>query len=318
MNDLAVPTNDSNGYSMFVQQNATSTDEQIALASNKNTEIFRIAPSIIPLELDLNMFFSETDLPHVKAQSNGVRSGYYSAAFLLQRILADRLDVDPTEIEIADISMKVLEDGTNRRIAEIILTDELPNGSGFVRFLYNDFQNILSEAMEPSNMNSYLGKIHSQIHQTKCDDACYDCLKVYRNMNYHSLLDWRLGLSMLRVMNDSTFVCGADGNFNFVELQDWLAFAKELRNGFAQSFGFSHTAEIKGLPTIKFGKNQKHIIMIVHPFWDLRNIREANWLAETKAEIDEYVAQSGGCISIIDTFNLHRRPGWCYERLVIR
>ncbi|MGJ1496920.1 DEAD/DEAH box helicase [Sphingobacterium spiritivorum] len=318
LNDLAVPTNDSNGYSMFVQQNATSTDEQIALASNKNTEIFRIAPSIIPLELDLNMFFSETDLPHVKAQSNGVRSGYYSAAFLLQRILADRLDVDPTEIEIADISMKVLEDGTSRRIAEIILTDELPNGSGFVRFLYNDFQNILSEAMEPSNMNSYLGKIHSQIHQTKCDDACYDCLKVYRNMNYHSLLDWRLGLSMLRVMNDSTFVCGADGNFNFVELQDWLAFAKELRNGFAQSFGFSHTAEIKGLPTIKFGKNQKHIIMIVHPFWDLRNIREANWLAETKAEIDEYVAQSGGCISIIDTFNLHRRPGWCYERLVIR
>lgn len=318
LNDLAVQTNDSNGYSMFVQQNATSTDEQIALASNKNTEIFRIAPFIIPLELDLNMFYSETDLPHVKAQSNGVRSGYYSAAFLLQRILADRLDVDPTEIEIADISMKMLEDGTNRRIAEIILADELPNGSGFVRFLYNNFQNILSEAMEPSNMNSYLGKIHSQIHQTKCYDACYDCLKVYRNMNYHSLLDWRLGLSMLRVMNDATFVCGSDGNFNFVELQDWLAFAKELRNAFAQSFGFTNTAEIKGLPIIKFGKNQKHIIMIVHPFWDLRNIREANWLAETKAEIDEYVAQSGGCISIIDTFNLHRRPGWCYERLVIR
>jgi nucleoside-diphosphate-sugar epimerase len=36
------------------------------------------------------MFFSETDLAHVKAQSNGVRSGYYSAAFLLQRILADK------------------------------------------------------------------------------------------------------------------------------------------------------------------------------------------------------------------------------------
>lgn len=318
LNDLAVPTNDSNGYSMFVQQNATSTDEQIALASNKNTEIFRIAPSTIPLELDLNMFFSETDLPHVKAQSNGVRSGYYSAAFLLQRILADRLDVDPTEIEIADISMKVLEDGTNRRIAEIILTDELPNGSGFVRFLYNDFQNILSEAMEPSNMNSYLGKIHSQIHQTKCDDACYDCLKVYRNMNYHSLLDWRLGLSMLRVMNDSTFVCGADGNFNFVELQDWLAFAKELRNGFAQSFGFSHTAEIKGLPIIKFGRNQRNVIMIVHPFWNMKDFKEANWLAEIYYEIIEHTESNGGKISIIDSFNLRRRPGWCYEKLIER
>lgn len=318
LNDFSIDTPDNNGYSMSIRQIATSAEEQIALASYKNTEIFRIAPTTVPLELDLNMFFSETDLPHVKAQSNGVRSGYYSAAFILQRILADRLDVDPTEIEIADISMKLLEDGTNRRIAEIILTDELPNGSGFVRHLYNNFQSVLIEAMSPSSANSYLGKIHSQTHQKKCDDACYDCLKVYRNMNYHSLLDWRLGISMLRVMNDSNFVCGTDNNFNFVELNDWLAFATELRNSFAQSFGFSSIAEVNGLPIIKFGRNQKHIIMIVHPFWDLRNIREANWLAEIKAEINEYTTQSGGSISIIDTFNLHRRPGWCYERLVIR
>ena len=107
--------------------------------------------------------------------------------------------------------MKELEDG--RRIAEIILTDELPNGSGFVRYLYNNLANILSESINPSNSNSYLGKIHSENHQEKCDDACYDCLKVSRNMNYHSLLDWRLGLSMLRVMNDSTFVCRCGRKF---------------------------------------------------------------------------------------------------------
>jgi len=318
LNDYAINVPDNNGYSMFVRQNATNTVEQIALASNKNTEIFRIAPTNVPLELDLNMFFNETDLPHVKAQSNGVRSGYYSAAFLLQRILADKLDVDPTEIEIADISMKLLEDGTNRRIAEIILTDELPNGSGFVRFLYDNFENLLSESINPSNLSSYLGKIHSQTHQEKCEDACYDCLKVFRNMNYHSLLDWRLGLSILRVMNDSTFVCGADGNFNFVELQDWLEFSKKLRNGFAQSFGFSNTAEINGLPIIKFGKNQRNVIMIVHPLWNLKNFSEANWLTDIYAELDEYTNSNGGLISIIDTFNLHRRPGWCYERLVIR
>jgi len=318
LNDFATNVPDENGYSMTIQQIAISADEQIALASNKNTEIFRIAPTSVPFELDLNMFFSETDLAHVKAQSNGVRSGYYSAAFLLQRILADKLDVDPTEIEIADISMKVLDDGTNRRIAEIILTDELPNGSGFVRYLYNNLSNILSESINPSNANSYLGKIHSPTHQEKCDDACYDCLKVFRNMNYHSLLDWRLGLSMLRVMNDSTFICGADGNFNFVELRDWLAFATELRNAFAQSFGFANTAEIKGLPIIKFGRNQRNVIMIVHPFWNLRNFSEANWLAEIYNEIKEHTESNGGKISIIDTFNLHRRPGWCYEKLIER
>ncbi|MFN6379738.1 MAG: DEAD/DEAH box helicase [Flavobacteriales bacterium] len=318
VNDLAVNSN-SNGYSIFIQPNAAGQDELIALASNKKTEIFRIAPATVSLELDLNMFSRETDLPHIKAQSNGVRSGYYSAAFLLQRILADKLDVDPTEIEIADISMKTLDDGTDRRIAEIILTDELPNGSGFVRYLYNNFQNILAEAMIPPDPTNYLGKIHSATHQHSCKDACYDCLKVYRNMNYHSLLDWKLGLAMLRVMSDANYVCGTDGNFtDYIELNDWLAFATELRNSFAQSFGFTHLSEINRLPVIKFGRNQKNLIMIVHPFWDLRNIREANWLAETKAEIDEYTSSRNGTVSIVDTFNLHRRPGWCYEKLINR
>jgi hypothetical protein len=318
VNDFAVNSN-SNGYSIFIQPNLAAQEEQIALASNKKTEIFRIAPATVSLELDLNMFSRETDLPHIKAQSNGVRSGYYSAAFLLQRILADKLDVDPTEIEIADISMKTLDDGTERRIAEIILTDELPNGSGFVRYLYNNFQNILAETMFPPDPTNYLGKIHSSTHQHGCKDACYDCLKVYRNMNYHSLLDWKLGLAMMRVMSDSTYVCGTDGNFNdYIELNDWIEFATELRESFAQSFGFTHLSEINRLPVIKFGRNQKNVIMIVHPFWDLRNIREANWLAETKAEIDEYTSSRNGTISIVDTFNLHRRPGWCYEKLINR
>jgi len=317
LNNLAQPV-DKNGYVMNLRPSSTqSEDEQIALASSKKTEILRIAPTSVPLELDLNMFSREADLPHIKAQSNGVRSGYYSAAFLLQRILADKLDVDPTEIEIADISMKNLDDGTDRRIAEIILTDELPNGSGFVRYLYNNFQNILTDTMNPPDPNNYLGKIHSHSHIGRCKDACYDCLKVYRNMNYHSLLDWRLGVAMMRVMNDANFVCGTDGNFNqYVELRDWLAFATELRNSFAQSFHLTHLSEVNGLPIITKGRSQKNVIMIVHPFWDLRNIREANWLAEVKAEIDAYASSRSGTVSIIDTFNLHRRPGWCYEKLV--
>jgi DEAD/DEAH box helicase domain-containing protein len=321
INEFSTNTTKENGYSMEVI-NHMSDEEEIALASNKNTEIFRVAPTAVPYELDLNMYFSKDDPFHVIAQSSGVRSGYYSAAFLLQRILADKLDVDPTEIEIADISMKVLEDGTNRKIAEIILTDELPNGSGFVRYLYNNIEKILSESINPSDKNSYVGKIFASTHQHRCDDSCYDCLKVFRNMNYHSLLDWRLGSSMLRIMNDSTFVCGADGNFDFVELIDWLEFAIKLRDSFFLSFYTnSKTAikdEIKGLPIIKSGNNQRNIIMIIHPFWNMRNFMEVNWLSEIYQEIIDYTEKKGGKISIIDTFNLHRRPGWCYEKLIAR
>ena len=306
-----------NGYSYRIYPEGAQ--ERIALASNKKTEIFRIAPVSVPLDLNLNMFSMDFEEPYVQAQANGVRSGYYSAAFLLQRILADKLDVDPTEIEIADIVKRELVENSliKRYVSEIILTDELPNGSGFVRFLYNKFSDLLAEAMNPTDAQSYLGKIHSTHHQGNCKDACYECLKVFRNMNYHSLLDWRLGLSMMRILNDATYKCGADGIFNqHVELNGWLEFAKSLRNGFAESFGMRTVDVVQGLPIIKWHARDKNVIMIVHPFWDMKNMREANWIAEIKNELDEYARSRGGKLSIVDTFNLHRRPGWCYEKLV--
>jgi DEAD/DEAH box helicase domain-containing protein len=306
-----------NGYSY--QITPLGDEEHIALASHKNTEILRVSLASVPLALDINMFSRESDFPFSKAQTNGVRSGYYSAAFLLQRMLASKLDVDPTEIEIADISLKLLNDDTDRRTAEVVLTDELPNGSGFVRQLYNIFQEVLDEAIAPAKADSYIGKIHSIPHQHSCRDACYDCLKVYKNMNYHSLLDWRLGLSMMRIWNDSSFVCGTDKNFEqYVELHNWLEFATSLRNRFAESFRFTCIEEVDGLPIIKYGKNLKNVIMIVHPFWDLRNMRVENWLATVRAEVEGYVTSKDGKLSFIDTFNIHRRPGWCYEKLVGR
>jgi hypothetical protein len=307
-----------NGYSYNIFPNGGEL-ERIALASHKKTEIFRISPIQIPIDLNLNMFSMDFDEPFVKAQANGVRSGYYSAAFLLQRILADKLDVDPTEIEIADIVKKELIENSiiKRYVAEIILTDELPNGSGFVRYLYNNFQVILKEALNPIDAISYLGKIHSEQHQENCKDACYECLKVYRNMNYHSLLDWRLGFSMLRLLSDENYLCGADGDFNkHIELNGWLEFATELRNNFAASFGMTTLEDVQNLPILKWGPRNKNVIMLVHPFWDMKNERADNWVNEIKNELLEYVQNSGGKLSIIDTFNIHRRPGWCYEKLV--
>lgn len=318
LNDLANGFN-SNGFAAYISRVPNSQDEQIALASNKTTEIFRLSPSSVPLELDLNMFAKDTDEMFVKAQSYGVRAAFYSAAFLIQRVLADKLDVDPTEIEIADIILKKLEDGTERRTAEIVLTDELPNGSGFVRYLFDNFNAVVDDALLPANVSSYTGKIHSVGHRGNCKDACYECLKVYRNMNYHSLLDWRLGLALLRVLKDANYKCGADQNFSpFVEINGWLEFILDSGNSFASSFDLGSCEELNGLPVLKWGARQRNVILFVHPFWDFKNIRVDNWLAEIKMEIADYLGTSGGRLSIIDSFNLHRRPGWCYEKLVSR
>jgi len=328
MDGLETSVNPSNDFS-YVTSNPQ--DEQpLALAIYKKTEMFKVSPTSVPRELNLDMF-------SFTRQSLGVRSGFYSAAFLLQRVLADRLDVDPTEIEIADITKCTInEDGIEKNVAEIILTDELANGSGFVRSLYKDFSIILQETLQPTNTDSYLGKIHSPTHQEKCADACYDCLKIFRNMNWHSLLDWRLGLSMIRLFNDPNYKAGADGIFaQYVELKNWLQFAEKLRDSFIESFSnFGKTPEereeykcsFNGLPAIKYGnrRRKQKVILIVHPFWNIGDLAEDAWYTQCFAEAQSYVAAQGGDpnypdsddIKTLDTFNLHRRIGWCYEKIM--
>ncbi|MBV7530467.1 DEAD/DEAH box helicase [Chitinophaga sp. sic0106] len=330
LNGLDNPVYKQDSY-QFTLSNPTPEDP-LALAINKQTEILKIFPRSYPDELSLDMFRLYPNPNFIDRQSLGVRAGFYSAAFLLQRVLADQLDIDPTEIEIADITKRQLEtrNGIIKNAAEIILTDELPNGSGFVRHLYNNFENILNECLNPQKENSYVDKIHS--HRNKCKDACYDCLKVYRNMNWHSLLDWRLGLGILRILSTQNYKSGADGNFSsFIEIADWIPFAVSLRDQFVDSFFISEDypdrndfiINLNGLPGIKWGSpkaGRPKIILITHPFWNLSSYAEDAEYTKAIAEAHRYIIEKGYSVEdnfeCLDTFNLHRRVGWCYEKIV--
>lgn len=334
--DTFVPQSNSNlnpyiiedGYSI---EFANKVQEQpIALAINKKTEILKFYPTSVPMELNLDMFNLKDNPNYFERQSLGVRAGFYSSAFLLQRVLADTLDIDPTEIEIADITKIEIDDIVKKNVAEIILTDELPNGSGFVRKLYDEFESILDEALEPKSIGTYIKRIHSEEHIHKCNDACYDCLKVYRNMNWHSLLDWRLGLGILRIFKEKDYKSGADGVFDKIEIKDWLTFANSLRDQFVESFFVKegHTKEeyiidFNGLPAIKHGsesKGRRKIILIVHPFWKLDNPEEDAWYTNVISKAHMYIQSKGGNIEedfdCLDTFNLQRRVGWCFEKIM--
>ena len=305
-------------------------EQPLALAINKKTEILKLYPVSVPPELNMDMFNLKDNPNYFERQSLGVRAGFYSSAFLLQRVLADKLDVDPTEIEIADITKREIEDIVKKNVAEIILTDELQNGSGFVRKLYDEYETILDEALDPKSVDTYIYRIHSEEHQDKCKDACYDCLKVYRNMNWHSLLDWRLGLGILRIFKDKTYKSGADGIFDKIETKDWLRFATTLRDQFVESFFVKadhpkeeYIIDFTGLPAIKHGatrNGRRKIILIVHPFWKLENPEEDAWYTNRIIEAQQYIQDKGGNLDddfeCLDTFNLQRRIGWCFEKIM--
>ncbi len=265
--------------------------ESLALAAGKTTEILRLLPAAVPAGLNLD-----------PAHSNrAVRAAVISAAFMLQRVLGDNFDIDPEEIEIANLVVRTLSNG--RKVGEIVLSDRLPNGAGFVRQAHQDIVSILREICNPTKDGSYAEIIHTQQHSDECDHACYDCLMVYRNMTYHGLLDWRLGLSYLKILLDSGYRAGLDNDFSQTELRGWLEGAVKLRDDFIAYFGYVPQTWGR-LPGFIAGTRR---YLVVHPLWDTVN--------PTGILRDAVTAAGERDIRFMDTFNLLRRPGWLRQHI---
>lgn len=267
--------------------------EAIALGVTKTTDILRFRPARVPFGLSLD---------HISPQGikAGVKAAIYSAAFFLRKVAADMLDIDPEEIEICGIQRTEVN---GMQIGTIAVSDRLANGAGFVTSINDNWKGLIDMILSPP-IDSIVSKIISDPHKESCDSACYDCLKVYRNMVYHGLLDWRLGLAYLRILKDQNYLCGLDGQFDMPEIENWQEMAIRERDKFADQFNY--TSQTWGqLPGFETGG--KYFI-IVHPLWDT---------SSPKKILADAIAKAGGRKNTfcIDTFNLLRRPGWCHMKL---
>ena len=123
-------------------------------------------------------------------------------------------------------------------------------------------------------------------------------------MNYHGLLDWRLAMVYLRILKDSRYSCGLDGQFTTPELDGWIDFATKLSKNFASQFD-DHQFRTWG--TLPGFETRIMKVIIVHPLWDTQN---------PQGILAEAVAAAGDApVRYIDTFNLLRRPGWCHSEI---
>lgn len=271
----------------------TGDIENLAIISPKTTGVLRVKPAILPPGLCLDPL----------SFGSGVKAAFYSAAFIIRGVVAERLDIDPEELDISGLRQVTLEE-TEEKVGELVINDKLPNGSGFTKWLEEHWQEILQEIVNPNaNSDTFAGSIISPQHRQKCDSSCYDCLQQYRNMNYHGLLDWRLGLSLIRVLENSNFQCGLDGDFSTPDLEKWMETATTLRNNFCQSFSCI-PEHFGSLPGFKVGNKT---VIIVHPLWNLEN--PIGVLADAIATLEP------DHIKYVDTFNLLRRSSWCYQKL---
>jgi ATP-dependent helicase YprA (DUF1998 family) len=268
--------------------------EKLAIASAKTTDILKVRPAGVMDGLSLNPL-------QQGAMGGSIKGALYSAGFVVEGTIAEALDIAPEELEICNFQISVVDGKT---VGELIFSDTLPNGSGFTRWLNDHWQEIMEKIAKPEP-GSFPQRLVSDAHAKRCEYACYDCLKAYRNMQYHGLLDWRLGLSYLKAMQDKDYSCGLDGRFESPELAGWPSMASQLRDAFAAYFGYEPKAwgMFPGFQT-----GMRHVI-VTHPLWD--TARPAQELARAVAE----ARKDGGSVDFIDTFNLLRRPSWCHMAL---
>jgi hypothetical protein len=286
----------------------------IAIAARKSTDVLRFKPRSLARGLNLDILEprqTKTEaLLTVHYIKTGVRSAIYSAAFLLQASVAEQLDIDPDEIEICKIQRASLDDIS---VSEITLCDDLANGSGFVRWVYENLDETLNRLLNPWTVKGrtfakeLVNDVGISAHASKCAQACYRCLKTYRNMHYHGLLDWRLGLSYLRVLYDKDYRCGLDGKFElYDELKQWPRQAKDARDNFISLFPSYKSREWQGVYGFE-ANDQK--VFVVHPLWDFE---------EPSGILAKAMVEAGGSLDQfhkIDTFDLIRRPSYCHQLL---
>jgi DEAD/DEAH box helicase domain-containing protein len=266
--------------------------EEFGIVSPKTTDVLRIRPVRVPAGLCLDPL----------AKRGAVKAAFYSAAFILRAVAADRLDIDPEEIDISNVRQITLDSGA--KSGEIVINDHLANGAGFTAWIAGNWLDLLAETVSASPPpDSFPGALIAPGHRISCDSSCCDCLRQYRNMSYHGLMDWRLGLSLLRCLAAETFRCGLDGTFGEPDLADWPAFAEAWRDTFCECFAGCTPRQFGPLPAFEVGGSS---VIVVHPLWDTH--APGGLLAEAIAAASEPRA-------FLDTFNIPRRLSAAYQSL---
>ncbi len=262
---------------------------RVALLSEKITDIFLIDVANWPKGLF-------ADPKTVEG-----RAAWYSFVFMFRAAAASLLDIDIQELSAG---FRTVKRGL-RASGQGFLSDTIDNGAGYCRWLEQEknFKAVISSCL-PNDFGAIASMWLDPKHSEACDTSCNVCLRDYYNLQYHGLLDWRLGLDMFRIIN---------GGENAIDFETAWG---NIKNPWANVFigenqiasiilgelGFEITGIANGLP-IYYSEGRKKILVAAHPLWDLDNhdIYQGA-VAEAKKEYGINV------VSPVNPFRLLRRP----------
>ncbi|WP_125077250.1 DEAD/DEAH box helicase [Pseudoxanthomonas sp. SGT-18] len=284
---------DGDNVVLVASEKADGARYTVALCSPKTTDVLAVRAYC-----GGGLEFFSWDSRHRRART---RAAWYSAATILQRIIALRLDVDSMDIEIA--SVHGLADESGRCGAgELYLADAHANGAGIVGWANRNWQGVLRECLDEYGIFGRLLSEERVAFQNGQHWRTPDrLLKGFRNRHIHPLLDCMLGLDLLRCLDDPAYVPGGDAAFVEEAMRLAAAYCRAFPGGRAVCSG-----EVAGW--VESGE----LFGIVHPLWSV-TVGTANRVGALHA-----LAAEHGCgrVRFVDTFNLARRMAWVRSRIL--
>ena len=262
----------------------------------------------------------------------GIAAAYRSAAYMLRAAFCDNIDIDPLEIEL---SLLAPVEKSGKTFGRVVLNDKLQNGTGYSRQLHKEMPALLEKFVDTNGgthtRTGWIDDFFKPHHFDNCHDSCNECIRYYSNSSEHSLMDWRVGLSLLRILNDPKEHLFADSK-NLKsdlaalpadhEMKNWISIAQNLQTLLESQDSNYVKADFNDLPAIIDAKSgNPKCFIFVHPLWRLPNQPGGIPGNVIQTAMAEYYSSTyptshpGMKLIFIDTFNAHRRISWSRVQL---
>jgi DEAD/DEAH box helicase domain-containing protein len=234
-----------------------------ALAAISKTDVLMAGIASVPVGINLNPKYPEG------------RAAWYSLGFMVRRAAAVRLDIAESEL---DVGIQPVMDFTSPFAppsARIFISDSLENGAGYSTHLGrpDELEQLLEFISCPNQ--SFIAPLVHPDHESECATSCHRCLREFGNMAYHPLLDWRLGLDMVRLSLDPGAEIGLHYGY-------WASLVERIAPYYFEGIGCTYRV----IEDLHAGINQAtgEAVILIHPMWDTNPANYGEHLARGVAE----------------------------------
>ncbi|WP_063777648.1 DEAD/DEAH box helicase [Amycolatopsis sp. MJM2582] len=275
------------------RDDVTGDPFDVALGAVQPTDFLFFGPEYGTLQAEgLRLNFASRVQPSGAADpSDGRRAAWYSLAFLLRKVAAAKLDIEPLELVAGIFAGRA--NGQPAPFA--FIADTLENGAGFCTHLGDPA--VLPSLLD--DVDTYLAHLAESAHADLCPASCYRCLRDYGNMSYHALLDWRLARDLLEVLRTGHLTVD-------------LAAQQRALNNWSNGYDATLIPAVPGAAQFTHPQLGDYILVVRHPL----EAAEGTFLNERLAAAAAFAETEVGCAKqtfFVDAFTLDRDPGRVFQ-----